>query len=345
MQRRLRSPVLLVVAFVIAAACGPVDPTTEVEIAAPTPVATTEPVGIPLQPTPTPLGLPPALVPLTEVDLGITADAPGEAPSEAPVDPPAPTETALPSDTTRPDTPEDDASPTPAPAETTPANATDPSPELTPTPEPAPAPTEEPTTTPIEAPSPAPAVTPAPERTVTEVGLRPLGQAEGVPLVLPVARIELIGFHQAGHPGSQAINAAGVGVDMMTLDSRGRGTAARSAADIVVPPGEPVFAPVTGTVVAANDYVLYCQYDDALVYIEPDDLPGWQVRLFHVEGVSAVAGARVQAGVTQVAASARTLPFESQVDEFTSEPSWPHVHLEVVDTTVPDTRPPGPGCP
>ena len=57
-------------------------------------------------------------------------------------------------------------------------------------------------------------------------------------------------------------------------------------------------------------------------------------------------GTRVIAGETVVATGgANLLPFESQVDEFTAEPSWPHAHLEVVDTSVPDDRPSGPGCP
>jgi hypothetical protein len=46
-----------------------------------------------------------------------------------------------------------------------------------------------------------------------------------------------------------------------------------------------------------------------------------------------------------LAPRATQLPFESQVDEVrTAEPAWPHVHIEVVDPTVPD-RPTGPGCP
>ena len=132
---------------------------------------------------------------------------------------------------------------------------------------------------------------------------------------------------------------------MVTLDSRSRGTHERSAADIVVPPGETVVAPATGTVIAANNYILYCKHDDALVYIEPDGLPGWVVKVFHVEGELPAVGTRVVAGVTKIADSARMLPFESQVDALTAEPSWPHVHVEVIDTSVPDTRPPGPGCP
>lgn len=210
-----------------------------------------------------------------------------------------------------------------------------------PTPQPtstAPPSTPVPTATPTATPSAAAA------RNVTATGLRPLGRVGTINLSLPVGLIEIIGFHEAGHPGSKAINAAGTGVEMMTLASRSRGTAPRSAADIVVPPGEPVFAPASGTVVSAGSYVLYCEHEDSLVYIEPDGFPGWQVRVFHVSGTLPQVGSRVVGGVTRIADGARVLPFESQVDEFTSEPSWPHVHIEVVDTTVADDRPAGPGC-
>jgi len=180
---------------------------------------------------------------------------------------------------------------------------------------------------------------------VAQTGFLTLGQAGAAVVLMPAALIELIGFHEASHPGAQAINLVATDLPSMLLGSRGRGTPARSAADIVVPPGEPLRAPVTGTVVAARQYVLYCEHQDSLVYIEPDGMPGWQVRLFHVQGELPLVGARVIAGETVVATGgANPLPFESQIDAFTAEPSWPHAHLEVVDTNVPDDRPPGGGC-
>ena len=41
---------------------------------------------------------------------------------------------------------------------------------------------------------------------------------------------------------------------------------------------------------------------------------------------------------------ATQLPFVSQVDEFTAEPSNPHVHVEVIDPSIPDIPTPGGGC-
>jgi hypothetical protein len=68
--------------------------------------------------------------------------------------------------------------------------------------------------------------------------------------------------------------------------------------------------------------------------------------VLHVHGLAVQPGQRVQAGVTRLAAGARQLPFESQVDELrTADPAWPHVHVEVVDTAIPDKPSPGGGCP
>jgi hypothetical protein len=44
-----------------------------------------------------------------------------------------------------------------------------------------------------------------------------------------------------------------------------------------------------------------------------------------------------------VEARVRVLPFRSQVDDRTAAPHWPHVHVEVIDPSIPD-RPSGPGC-
>ena len=284
----------------------PTEPTAE-----PTPIATTAPVELPTAtPVPTPIPIP-TVVPPTATSVPPTSVPVATEPTVAPTAIPA---TAVPATVEPTSTPEPD----PTPQEATPQEATPPA---------------------VDAGGP-----PA-EHVVSEYGYVTLGRAGEVWLTIPSARVELIGFHQASHPGAQEINAAGTGLEMMVLDSRGRGTPARSAADIVVPPGEPLRSPVTGTVVSATTYVLYCEHQDKLVYIEPDGLPGWQVRLFHVQGDTPAVGTRVIAGETVVATGgANLLPFDSQVDEFTAEPSWAHVHVEVVNTNIPDDRPPGGGC-
>ena len=93
----------------------------------------------------------------------------------------------------------------------------------------------------------------------------------------------------------------------------------------------------------AGTYTLYCDHVDQYVVIEPDARPGWEVKVLHVEGLALSKGQRVEAGVTRLAAHARVLPFPSRWRSTPGLPPWPHVHVEVVDPTVPD-RPTEPPC-
>jgi len=183
---------------------------------------------------------------------------------------------------------------------------------------------------------------PAPTRGAG-TGHQPFATASPVTLHHPVAAGEVAGFHESGHDGSRQQEPRAIGLRMLTMSSRDRGTASRSAVDLVVPAGIEVRAPVTGTVRSAASYVLYCRYTDHEIVIEPDERPGWRVHVLHVDGLSVRAGDRVVAGVTPIAPRARVLPFTSQVDRYAGSPRWPHVHVEVLDPTVPD-RPPGRTC-
>ncbi len=238
-------------------------------------------------------------------DLAVRVDA-------EPVSTPTPAATARP-----------DASPTPAPTAR---------PNPTPTPTTTPSPTPEPTATP----------TPTP-RVVHEQEFVPFGSVGPMVLHHPARQVELIGLHESGHDGSQPISLADTAATSAILETRHRDTDPASAADVVVAPDTEIRAPVTGTVTSAGTYVLYCDHRDDLLFIEPDEHPGWQLKIFHIDGVMVGPGDRVEAGVTVIAPRATQLPFESQVDELTAEPSWPHVHIELVDPSVPD-RPTGPGC-
>jgi murein DD-endopeptidase MepM/ murein hydrolase activator NlpD len=183
-----------------------------------------------------------------------------------------------------------------------------------------------------------------PPRVVLAQPWVPYATVGSITLHHPSNRVEAIGFHQSGHDGAQAQTALPTSVRWFVQDSRGRDTDRQGAADIVVEPGREIRSPVTGTVVEAGTYALYCDNVDEFVVIEPDARPGWQVKVLHIEGVTVVAGQRVEAGATRLAAHARVLPFPSQVEDDTGLPAWPHVHVEVVDPAVPD-RPTGPGCP
>ena len=160
---------------------------------------------------------------------------------------------------------------------------------------------------------------------------------------MPVSRYETVGFHESGHDGAFQLEVVNLD-DWSTLASRGRGTGSRTAADIVARVDESVMAPIDGTVIRAGSYTLYCDHTDNFVVIEPSGRPGWELKIFHFSGLQVGVGDEVIASDTLIATGGRILPFVSQVDEFTAEPSNPHVHLEVIDTSIPDRPSSGGGC-
>lgn len=163
-------------------------------------------------------------------------------------------------------------------------------------------------------------------------------------LALPSSRVERIGFHQSNHDGAQQLTAIPGAIPMAELESRERDTGSRTAADVVSDPGVEIRAPVTGTVKRAGSYVLYCNFSDSFVVIAPDAHPGWELKVLHIAGLQVARGEHVVAGQTVLSAHPHKLPFESQVDELATGSPWPHVHIEVVDPTIPDRPTPGGAC-
>ncbi|HUP70777.1 MAG TPA: M23 family metallopeptidase [Acidimicrobiales bacterium] len=203
-------------------------------------------------------------------------------------------------------------------------------------------PTTRPPTTPL--PTAAPTTQPLP-RVVHEQAWTPFAAVVGSEVVLhhPASRVERVGFHESNHDGARGLDPLATAASPVTLEGRDRGTGARTSADVVVDPNSEIRSPVTGTVRRAGTYTLYCDNRDDYVVIEPDSRPGWEVKLLHINGVRVRAGERVVAGETVLAPRATVLPFESQVEEVTAKPPWPHVHIEVVDPTIPD-RPSPSNC-
>lgn len=197
----------------------------------------------------------------------------------------------------------------------------------------------------IEAPiEPVPArVGPLLPRDVSTQTHTPFATVGGLTLVHPSSSVETIGFHESNHDGARQMEPLATAVDPFTMATRNRGTGSRTAADIVVEPDVPIVAPVTGTVLRAGSYTLYCDYRDHFVVIAPDEQPGWEVKMLHFLDLQVAAGQRVEAGITVLGSGPRPLAFRSQVDDATAAPSWPHVHIEVVDPSIPD-RPSGISC-
>ncbi|HVM41569.1 MAG TPA: hypothetical protein VM618_12400 [Acidimicrobiia bacterium] len=187
--------------------------------------------------------------------------------------------------------------------------------------------------------------TAVPERQVTEQGWTPFATVAGITLHHPSALVERVGFHQSNHEGARELTPLPTTVAPATLESRERLTSGRTAADIVSHPETEIRSPVTGTVKRAGTYVLYCEHSDDYAVIAPDAQPAWEVKLLHIDGVTVRTGDRVVAGQTVIAPRPTQLPFESQVDELSLvQPAWPHVHVEVVDPSIPNQPSPGGGC-
>lgn len=163
-----------------------------------------------------------------------------------------------------------------------------------------------------------------------------------IQLWLPSDRVELIGYHQSNHDGAQQMTPHGD--KGITMEDRGRDTVSRGSADVALPKDVPVYAPVTGTVIRSGTYTLYCEYQDDFAVIEPDGRPGIEVKILHIDGVQIRPGDRVIGGETLVAPRATVLPFESQVNDHTASRDTPHVHIEVVDTSIKDRPSEGGGC-
>jgi len=185
--------------------------------------------------------------------------------------------------------------------------------------------------------------TPLPDRVVVDQAWTPALTVGGITIVHPSSRVEHIGFHESSNDGARRLEPLPTAIDPVVLESRERGNDPQTAADIVVDPAVEIRAPVTGTVLRGGGYTLYCDYSDHYVVIEPDEHPGWEVKILHIADAFVGRGDRVVAGETVIAPGPTLLPFPSQVDEVaTAKPPWPHVHIEVVDPSIPDR--PGPGC-
>lgn len=187
--------------------------------------------------------------------------------------------------------------------------------------------------------------TTVPTRVVGEQAWTPFAAVGGITLHHPSTRVERVGFHQSNHEGARDLEPLPTAVEPVVLEDRERLTGPRSAADIVVDPAFEIRSPVDGVVKRAGTYVLYCEHSDDYAVIAPDANPAWEVKLLHIDGVSVRSGDRVVAGETVIAGGPTQLPFESQVDELAPvAPAWPHVHLEVVDPSIPNIPSPGGGC-
>lgn len=167
---------------------------------------------------------------------------------------------------------------------------------------------------------------------------------EGLALRLPHPQPLAVAFHEANQAQALAQAPTGrlvandnptrfmppadtPGADYSVLSSRGSARPPTSAADIVVPLGDQVVAPVDGTVTAVTQYPLYGRVRDWRVEITPTARPDLTVVLIHLLDPSVSVGTEVVAGQTSLA-EVRLLPFDSHVDSLLDR-KQPHAHVEV----------------
>lgn len=129
------------------------------------------------------------------------------------------------------------------------------------------------------------------------------------------------------------------GPRQFVMSSRGRGTGSTTAVDIVIPDGDRIVAPVTGTVVAVVRYRLYCGRLDWKLVIRPRARPDLRVLVLHLGRPSARKGDLVTAGITPIGrARSGDFPNAQKNDYFPA--GYPHVHIEVERNRASPT----PGC-
>lgn len=180
-------------------------------------------------------------------------------------------------------------------------------------------------------------------RVVVDQPWLPFATVAGLTLRSPSNRVERDAFHQSNNDGAQPMQFLPTAVAPVVLASRERDTPGNTAVDVVVDPEVQIRAPVSGTVKRSGSYVLYCNHRDHYVVISPDGRPALEVKVLHIADALVGRGQRLEAGATVIASRATRLPFASQVEEVSARPPWPHVHIEVVDPTVPD-RPSPSNC-
>lgn len=166
---------------------------------------------------------------------------------------------------------------------------------------------------------------------------------EDITVVTDGAGIELVGFHESSDPdaivlepsGSVEIPAPDGSTDVgpaIVLPTRHRAGAPTSAVDLAMAPGHEVPAPISGEIIEVADFSLYGSTPDLIVRIRSEADPSVVATVMHLDRGRVAVGDLVEAGITPIAAEALQLPFESQIDRFTTvhrgAPA-PHVHIEL----------------
>jgi Peptidase family M23 len=175
-------------------------------------------------------------------------------------------------------------------------------------------------------------------------------QAKGLVLYVPTHRMLGIGYHEASTSGALAITPLGrcvtndnkarirtprakAGPDYEILQTRHRRPGPTTAADIAMPKGATVLAPISGRVVQVATYRLYRYWLDYRVVIRPGGGSRLRVVMIHLTDIRVRKGQLVVAAVTPIG-HPRVFPFKSDINDYVG-PGVPHVHLEVKEIGPP----------
>ena len=162
-------------------------------------------------------------------------------------------------------------------------------------------------------------------------------------LVLPARNPVAVCYHEAVYPDAVELEPIGKcrrnanrtkfnppatkpGPGYIVMSSRGRGTPATSAVDLVLREKTPVLAPVSGRVVKLRRY-RYEGTHDIRIEVAPPEAPELRVVVIHVDDVRVRQGDELLAGET-ILGVPRVFGFTSQIDYYVPGRN-PHVHVEV----------------
>jgi hypothetical protein len=163
-----------------------------------------------------------------------------------------------------------------------------------------------------------------------------LAMASSLPLYRLAARTVGSGYHQSLFRTAIALTPLKA---HHVMSSRGRGTGAATAVDVVVPSRSRIRSPVTGTVTAVTRYLLYCRTRDWKVVLAPRSHPRLRVLVLHMARPAVRDGDEVLAGTTLVGRAATNDQPSAQANRYFPD-RYPHVHVEVERSRASPT----PGC-
>ena len=166
--------------------------------------------------------------------------------------------------------------------------------------------------------------------------VRDFAAARSLPLYVIAAGTVGYGYHQSLFRTAVGMHPLG---PHRIMASRGRGTGATTAVDVVVPSRSRVRSPVTGTVVAVERYLLYCRTRDWKVVLAPRSHPELRVLVLHMARPVVRESDQVLAGSTLLGRVPRNDPPSSQANRYFPD-RYPHVHVEMERNRASPT----PGC-